>query len=170
VVGYDTKRKSPEETCSHSTVMASQAGRCRQRRTRRLRVIPRHLQMTGTKFRFAARGLCGACTCIPGASPFVRADVGQEAGRQERSPPSRAWAQPSAAGRLDREQVRNAATASPAPIMQAASLLSKNPIRTRQEIVRHMAANLCPLGMPMPHPEGHHRAPPTSAPSRGAEP
>ena len=109
-------------------------------------VIREHLQMTGTKFGCGA-GLCGACTvhldgvavrsCQTAASDAVGKKVTTIEGLAPAGQPHAlqvAWAA---------EQVPQCGYCQSGQIMQAASLLSKNPDPTKAEIVAHMDGNLC---------------------------
>jgi isoquinoline 1-oxidoreductase alpha subunit len=108
-------------------------------------VIREQLQMTGTKFGCGA-GLCGACTVhLDGvATRSCQTSARQAAGRQVTTieglgadkphPLQIAW---------QAEQVPQCGYCQSGQIMQAASLLARNPDPTRQEIVEHMDGNLC---------------------------
>ena len=108
-------------------------------------VIREHLQMTGTKFGCGA-GLCGACTVhVDGiAVRSCQTQVGDLAGKNITTieglsansdhPLQKAWIA---------EQVPQCGYCQSGQIMQAASLLSKNPSPSREEIVEAMDGNLC---------------------------
>ena len=108
-------------------------------------IIREQLQMTGTKFGCGA-GLCGACTvhvdgvavrsCQTQLSEVEGKKVTTIEGLSEHSdhPLQKAWVA---------EQVPQCGYCQSGQIMQAASLLSKNPAPTRAEIVEHMNGNLC---------------------------
>jgi isoquinoline 1-oxidoreductase alpha subunit len=108
-------------------------------------VIREHLQMTGTKFGCGA-GLCGACTVhVDGiAVRSCQTQVGDLAGKKITTieglsansdhPLQKAWIA---------EQVPQCGYCQSGQIMQAASLLSKNPSPSREEIVEAMDGNLC---------------------------
>ena len=108
-------------------------------------VILEHLQMTGTKFGCGA-GLCGACTVhVDGiAVRSCQTQVGDLAGKKITTieglsansdhPLQKAWIA---------EQVPQCGYCQSGQIMQAASLLSKNPSPSREEIVEAMDGNLC---------------------------
>src|SRR5262249_38245216 len=106
-------------------------------------VIREHLQMTGTKFGCGA-GLCGACTvhvdgvavrsCQTSAKEAAGKKVTTIEGLGGNHPLQVAWVA---------EQVPQCGYCQSGQIMQAASLLSKNPDPTKQEIVDHMDGNLC---------------------------
>jgi len=109
-------------------------------------VIREHLQMTGTKFGCGA-GLCGACTvhldgvavrsCQTPATDAVGKKVTTIEGLTVGGKPHAlqvAW---------EAEQVPQCGYCQSGQIMQAASLLSKNPDPTKAEIVAHMDGNLC---------------------------
>ncbi len=107
--------------------------------------IREQLQMTGTKFGCGA-GLCGACTVhVNGeAVRSCQTMVGDVAGKKITTieglsakgdhPLQKAWVA---------EQVPQCGYCQSGQIMQAASLLAKNPDPTKQEIVDHMDGNLC---------------------------
>ncbi len=99
-------------------------------------VIREQLQMTGTKFGCGA-GLCGACTvhldgtavrsCQTSAKEAVAKKITTIEGLGGGKPHALQVAWDCQSGQ----------------IMQAASLLAKNPDPTKQEIVEHMDGNLC---------------------------
>ena len=107
--------------------------------------IRKSLQLTGTKFGCGA-GLCGACTvhldgtavrsCQTSASEAVGKKITtiEGLGGGKPHPLQVAW---------EAEQVPQCGYCQSGQIMQAASLLAKNPDPTRQEIVEHMDGNLC---------------------------
>jgi isoquinoline 1-oxidoreductase alpha subunit len=97
-------------------------------------VIREHLQMTGTKFGCGA-GLCGACTVhLDGVAVRSCQTVGQGRGRQEdhhhRRPRVGGKPHPLQVAWVA-EQVPQCGYCQSGQIMQAASLLSKNPDPTR---------------------------------------
>jgi isoquinoline 1-oxidoreductase alpha subunit len=108
-------------------------------------VIREQLQMTGTKFGCGA-GLCGACTvhldgvavrsCQTQVSDAVGHQITTIEGLAEHGDHAlqRAWIA---------EQVPQCGYCQSGQIMQAASLLSKNPAPTRDEILEDMNGNLC---------------------------
>jgi isoquinoline 1-oxidoreductase alpha subunit len=109
-------------------------------------VIREHLQMTGTKFGCGA-GLCGACTvhldgvavrsCQIKAQDAVGKKITTIEGLSVGGKPhplQDAWIA---------EQVPQCGYCQSGQIMQAASLLSKNPDPSKAEIVAHMDGNLC---------------------------
>jgi len=108
-------------------------------------VIREHLQMTGTKFGCGA-GLCGACTihldgtavrsCQTAAKQAVGKKITTIEGLSGGKPHvlQVAWTL---------EQVPQCGYCQSGQIMQAASLLAKNPDPTKDEIVEHMDGNLC---------------------------
>ena len=106
-------------------------------------VIREQLQMTGTKFGCGA-GLCGACTvhldgtavrsCQTAAKDAVGKKITTIEGLGGTHPLQAAWVA---------EQVPQCGYCQSGQIMQAASLLAKNPDPTKQEIVAHMDGNLC---------------------------
>jgi isoquinoline 1-oxidoreductase subunit alpha len=109
-------------------------------------IIREHLQMTGTKFGCGA-GLCGACTvhvdgvAVRSCQTSVKEAVGKKIttieGLGSNGKPHAlqvAWIA---------EQVPQCGYCQSGQIMQAASLLAKNPDPTKQEIVEHMDGNLC---------------------------
>jgi isoquinoline 1-oxidoreductase subunit alpha len=108
-------------------------------------VIRESLKMTGTKFGCGA-GLCGACTVhLNGVAVRSCQTSLEEASAQEittiegldpagQHPVQRAWIA---------EQVPQCGYCQSGQIMQAASLLQKNPNPTDAEIVAAMNGNLC---------------------------
>jgi isoquinoline 1-oxidoreductase alpha subunit len=107
--------------------------------------IREQLQMTGTKFGCGA-GMCGACTVhVNGeAVRSCQTLVGDVAGKKITTieglsakgdhPLQKAWVA---------EQVPQCGYCQSGQIMQAASLLAKNPNPTKEEVVAHMDGNLC---------------------------
>jgi isoquinoline 1-oxidoreductase subunit alpha len=107
--------------------------------------IREQLQMTGTKFGCGA-GLCGACTVhVNGeAVRSCQTMVSDVAGKKITTieglsakgdhPLQKAWIA---------EQVPQCGYCQSGQIMQAASLLAKNPNPTKDEVVAHMDGNLC---------------------------
>jgi len=108
-------------------------------------VIREHLQLTGTKFG-CGMAQCGACTVHLDGSAIrsCQTPVSQAAGRkittiegldpQGRHPLQVAWVA---------EQVPQCGYCQSGQIMQAASLLAKNPNPTDEEIVSAMSGNIC---------------------------
>ena len=108
-------------------------------------VIREELKLTGTKFG-CGTGLCGACMVhIDGKRAFsCQTQVSQVAGKavttieglspDSSHPVQKAWLA---------ERVPQCGYCQSGQIMQAASLLSKNPDPTKAEIVEHMNGNLC---------------------------
>jgi isoquinoline 1-oxidoreductase alpha subunit len=108
-------------------------------------VIRETLQMTGTKFGCGA-GLCGACTvhlngeAVRSCQTSLEEAVGQEITTIEgldpagNHPVQRAWIA---------EQVPQCGYCQSGQIMQAASLLQKNPDPSDADIVKAMDGNLC---------------------------
>lgn len=104
-----------------------------------------HVGLTGTKYGCGA-GLCGACTIhVDGvAQRSCQLDVGSVAGKtvvtieglspNSSHPLQQAWIV---------EEVPQCGYCQSGQIMQAASLLSKNPNPTKDEVVAHMDGNLC---------------------------
>ncbi len=108
-------------------------------------VIREHLKLTGTKFGCGV-AQCGACTVhLDGAAVrSCQTQVGAAAGRkittieglhpEGRHPLQLAWIA---------EQVPQCGYCQSGQIMQAASLLAKNPKPTDDEIVAAMSGNIC---------------------------
>jgi isoquinoline 1-oxidoreductase subunit alpha len=108
-------------------------------------VIREHLQMTGTKFGCGA-GLCGACTvhlsgeavrsCQVSLAEAADSEVTTIEGLdpQGEHPLQRAWL---------KHQVPQCGWCQSGQIMQAASLLRKNPQPSDADIVKAMNGNLC---------------------------
>ena len=108
-------------------------------------VIREHLKLTGTKFGCGV-AQCGACTVhLDGAAVrSCQTQVGAAAGRkittieglhpEGRHPLQLAWIA---------EQVPQCGYCQSGQIMQAASLLAKNPKPTDEEIVAAMSGNIC---------------------------
>jgi isoquinoline 1-oxidoreductase subunit alpha len=107
--------------------------------------IREQLQMTGTKFGCGA-GLCGACTvhvngeavrsCQTAISDVAGKKITTIEGLSAKGdhPLQKAWIA---------EQVPQCGYCQSGQIMQAASLLAKNPNPTKDEVVAHMDGNLC---------------------------
>ena len=107
--------------------------------------IREQLQMTGTKFGCGA-GLCGACTvhvngeavrsCQTAISDVAGKKITTIEGLSAKNdhPLQKAWIA---------EQVPQCGYCQSGQIMQAASLLAKNPNPTKEEVVEHMDGNLC---------------------------
>lgn len=108
-------------------------------------VIREHLRMTGTKFGCGA-GLCGACTvhlngeAVRSCQTSLEEAAGQEITTIEgldpagQHPVQRAWIA---------EQVPQCGYCQSGQIMQAASLLQKNPNPSDADIAKAMNGNLC---------------------------
>ena len=108
-------------------------------------VLREHLKLTGTKFGCGVAA-CGACTvhvdgnpirsCITPVSLVEGMSVTTIEGLSGDGshPLQKAWIA---------EQVPQCGYCQSGQIMQAASLLAKNPDPTKQEIVAHMDGNLC---------------------------
>ena len=108
-------------------------------------VIRENLALTGTKFGCGA-ALCGACTvhldgvAVRSCQTTAKEAVGKKIvtieglGAGQRHPLQVAW---------EAEQVPQCGYCQSGQIMQAASLLAKNPDPTKAEIVAHMDGNLC---------------------------
>jgi isoquinoline 1-oxidoreductase alpha subunit len=108
-------------------------------------IIRENLGMTGTKFGCGG-GFCGACTVhLDGvAVRSCQTKLGEVAGRQITTieglsehgdhPVQKAWVA---------EQTPQCGYCQSGQIMQAASLLAKNPAPSRDEIVEAMNGNLC---------------------------
>ena len=108
-------------------------------------VIREHLQLTGTKFGCGI-AQCGACTVhLDGAAVrSCQVPVSEVAGKkittieglhpQGQHPLQVAWI---------KEQVPQCGYCQSGQIMQAASLLAKNPDPTREQVVEAMNGNLC---------------------------
>ena len=106
-------------------------------------VIREQLQMTGTKFGCGA-GLCGACTvhlngeAVRSCQTSVKQAEGKKIttieGLGGQHPVQKAWIA---------EQVPQCGYCQSGQIMQAASLLRKNPDPTREQVIEAMNGNLC---------------------------
>jgi isoquinoline 1-oxidoreductase alpha subunit len=108
-------------------------------------VVREHLKMTGTKFGCGI-AQCGACTvhvegeptrsCVTPISAIEGKKITTIEGLSPDSshPLQKAWIA---------EQVPQCGYCQSGQIMQAASLLAKNPNPTRDQIVEHMNGNIC---------------------------
>jgi isoquinoline 1-oxidoreductase alpha subunit len=111
-------------------------------------VVREHLKLTGTKFG-CGTGLCGACTvhingraarsCQTKISDVKSARVTTIEGLSANNnhPLQRAWIA---------EQVPQCGYCQSGQIMQAADLLARNPVPSRDQIVAHMDGNICRCG------------------------
>lgn len=111
-------------------------------------VVREHLGLTGTKFGCGA-GLCGACTVhVDGvAVRSCQTQMSSLAGKKVTTieglspnglhPLQKAWIA---------EQTPQCGFCQSGQIMQAATLLTKTPKPTRDQIVEHMDGNLCRCG------------------------
>jgi len=111
-------------------------------------IIREHLKLTGTKYGCGA-GLCGACTvhingaavksCQTALSRVQGAAVTTIEGLSSDSshPLQKAWIA---------EQVPQCGYCQSGQIMKAVELLKKNPVPSRDQIVRHMDGNICRCG------------------------
>src|SRR4026209_2714588 len=111
-------------------------------------VIREHLKLTGTKFGCGV-GQCGACTVHLDGKPTQSClyPISDVAGRSVTTieglsadsshPLQKAWIA---------EQVPQCGYCQSGQIMKAAELLAANPKPTREEIVQHMAGNICGCG------------------------
>ncbi len=111
-------------------------------------VIRDHLGLTGTKYGCGA-GLCGACTVhLDGRA--VRACQTPLAGVEGAEVTTIEGLSPDASHPLQRawiaEQVPQCGYCQSGQIMQAATLLARNPNPSRQDIVEHMNGNICRCG------------------------
>jgi isoquinoline 1-oxidoreductase alpha subunit len=111
-------------------------------------VVREHLKLTGTKFGCGS-GLCGACTVhINGkATRSCQTQMLEVVGKRVTTieglsptgnhPLQKAWIT---------EQVPQCGYCQSGQIMQAADLLSRNKMPTREQIVAHMDGNICRCG------------------------
>ena len=111
-------------------------------------VVREHLKLTGTKFGCGS-GLCGACTVhIDGkAVRSCQISLSQTQGKKvttieglsptSNHPLQKAWIA---------EQVAQCGYCQSGQIMKAAELLEKNSTPSRDEIIAHMAGNICRCG------------------------
>jgi isoquinoline 1-oxidoreductase alpha subunit len=111
-------------------------------------VIREQIKLTGTKFGCGA-GLCGACMVhIDGERAFsCQVQLSELSGRSVTTieglsatsshPLQKAWLA---------ENVPQCGYCQSGQIMSAATLLSKNPKPSREEIVEHMSTNICRCG------------------------
>ncbi|MEQ9426536.1 MAG: (2Fe-2S)-binding protein [Cyclobacteriaceae bacterium] len=111
-------------------------------------VLRENLGLTGTKFG-CGKALCGACTvhlngtpvrsCVTPLSAVEDKEVTTIEGISANNdhPLQKAWVE---------EQVPQCGYCQSGQIMQAASLLEKNPKPTREQIVNHMNGVLCRCG------------------------
>ena len=108
-------------------------------------VIRDHVGLTGTKYGCGA-GLCGACTVhLDGvAVRSCQTSAKDAAGKKVTTIEGLGGGKPHALQvAWEVEQVPQCGYCQSGQIMQAASLLAKNPDPTKQEIVEHMDGNLC---------------------------
>ena len=108
-------------------------------------VIRDELGLTGTKFG-CGKGLCGACTVhLDGvAERSCQTAAKEAAGKKITTIEGLGGGKPHALQvAWEAEQVPQCGYCQSGQIMQAASLLAKNPDPTKQEIVEHMDGNLC---------------------------
>jgi isoquinoline 1-oxidoreductase subunit alpha len=111
-------------------------------------VIREHLKLTGTKFGCGV-AQCGACTVHVDREPVRSCQIQLQdvAGKKVTTieglsanashPLQKAWIA---------EQVPQCGYCQSGQIMQAAALLEKNPKPTREQIIEHMAGNICRCG------------------------
>src|SRR4249919_1752899 len=108
-------------------------------------VLRDKLNLTGTKYGCGA-GLCGACTVhLDGtAVRSCQTSAKDAAGKKITTIEGLGGGKPHALQvAWEVEQVPQCGYCQSGQIMQAASLLAKNPDPTKQEIVAHMDGNLC---------------------------
>ena len=108
-------------------------------------VIREELGLTGTKFGCGI-AQCGACTVHVNGNPIrsCSTPVSAAAGKKVTTIEGLGAGKPHALQvAWEAEQVPQCGYCQSGQIMQAASLLAKNPDPTRQEIVDHMDGNLC---------------------------
>ena len=111
-------------------------------------VIREHLKLTGTKYGCGI-AQCGACTVHVDGEP-VRSCVTWLEGVEGREVTTIEGLSPDAGHPLQKawiaEQVPQCGYCQSGQIMQAAALLERTPIPTREQIIEHMDGNICRCG------------------------
>ncbi|EWY40900.1 oxidoreductase [Skermanella stibiiresistens SB22] len=111
-------------------------------------VIREHLKLTGTKYGCGI-ARCGACTVHVDGEPF-RSCVTWLEDVEGRAVTTIEGLSPNAGHPLQKawiaEQVPQCGYCQSGQIMQAAALLERTPVPTREQIITHMDGNICRCG------------------------